>query len=646
VSGEEKTRLYKDELLRAADQAALAGDTSTAGALRQMAAQLDTTSARTNNTEVQTNLFRTELIRNADYQRGPLREAYLESVARLDQVSGSNMTAEQKTAAFKEEMQRLRDRSGGVLRPELEELARRVVTMPDGTFKVTGTGIAQWTDGSGTSWTINPNGTTSSRVGGLAQGGMARSVLPGYTPGHDVHQFYSPTAGRIALSGGEGILRPEATRALGGERGLREINREARKGGVHGVHRFMTGGQIQSFREGGMFQAGVVPYPGIGTGLHLALKDTIAKTMAPVILQAIQMGGGNVLEWVRTQVGKPYLWGGVGPAGYDCSGLVSAAINVMRGQNPHRRLGSTGSMPWAGMRPGAAPMGGGISVGSFRGNPGHMAATVNGVNIESWGGGGVRMGPSARGASSAMFNERYYMPGNTAAGPGSGALEGGVGGGVTRWSGVVAQALSRLGQSQALVGTVLRRMQQESGGNPGAINNWDSNAARGTPSKGLMQVIDPTFAAYRDPSLPNNIWDPLANITASMRYALARYGSLSAAYNRAGGYDLGGVADGSGLMRKSVLAPERVLSPRQTVAFDRLVAAVSSPAGMGMDTDTVTVIATAAVRAALAQAAADADTRPQTVVQWQAREPLGHADLSFVAAETARLQAWNRRRSG
>ena len=38
---------------------------------------------------------------------------------------------------------------------------------------------------------------------------------------------------------------------------------------------------------------------------------------------------------------------------------------------------------------------------------------------------------------------------------------------------------------------------KESNGNPNAVNNWDSNAMRGTPSKGLMQCIDPTFNAYK-----------------------------------------------------------------------------------------------------------------------------------------------------
>ncbi|MBX6385161.1 MAG: WXG100 family type VII secretion target [Microbispora sp.] len=70
-------------------------------------------------------------------------------------------------------------------------------------------------------------------------------------------------------------------------------------------------------------------------------------------------------------------------------------------------------------------------------------------------------------------------------------------------------------------------IRYESGGNPHAINNWDSNAAAGTPSKGLMQTIDPTFQRW---SLPGHkdIWNPVDNIIAGVRYAIARYGSVSA----------------------------------------------------------------------------------------------------------------------
>lgn len=114
------------------------------------------------------------------------------------------------------------------------------------------------------------------------------------------------------------------------------------------------------------------------------------------------------------------------------------------------------------------------------------------------------------------------------------------GSGVKRWSSVVLQALKLVGQPASLLPVVLRRMNQESGGNPRAINLWDINARNGVPSKGLMQTIDPTFNAYAGKLRGRGVWDPLANIYASMRYALARYGSLSRAYNRPGGYAQGG----------------------------------------------------------------------------------------------------------
>ncbi|MGW4331165.1 transglycosylase SLT domain-containing protein [Nocardia sp. NPDC004573] len=69
-------------------------------------------------------------------------------------------------------------------------------------------------------------------------------------------------------------------------------------------------------------------------------------------------------------------------------------------------------------------------------------------------------------------------------------------------------------------------IQHESGGNPNAINLWDSNAAAGIPSKGLMQTIDPTFNAYSVPG-HRDIWNPVDNIVAGVRYAIERYGSVS-----------------------------------------------------------------------------------------------------------------------
>lgn len=69
-------------------------------------------------------------------------------------------------------------------------------------------------------------------------------------------------------------------------------------------------------------------------------------------------------------------------------------------------------------------------------------------------------------------------------------------------------------------------IDHESGGNPHAINLWDSNAVAGHPSKGLMQTIDSTFAAHALPG-HRDIWNPVDNIIAGVRYAVSRYGSIS-----------------------------------------------------------------------------------------------------------------------
>lgn len=66
---------------------------------------------------------------------------------------------------------------------------------------------------------------------------------------------------------------------------------------------------------------------------------------------------------------------------------------------------------------------------------------------------------------------------------------------------------------------------KESGGNPRAQNNWDINAKRGIPSKGLMQTIGPTFNAYKMKGY-DNIFNPVHNIIAAIRYIKARYGTI------------------------------------------------------------------------------------------------------------------------
>lgn len=70
-------------------------------------------------------------------------------------------------------------------------------------------------------------------------------------------------------------------------------------------------------------------------------------------------------------------------------------------------------------------------------------------------------------------------------------------------------------------------ISRESAWDAGAVNNYDSNAAAGTPSEGLAQVIAPTFAAYRNPSLPDSLTNPIANVAAAINYINATYGGIN-----------------------------------------------------------------------------------------------------------------------
>ncbi|NUQ96109.1 MAG: transglycosylase SLT domain-containing protein [Streptomyces sp.] len=84
-------------------------------------------------------------------------------------------------------------------------------------------------------------------------------------------------------------------------------------------------------------------------------------------------------------------------------------------------------------------------------------------------------------------------------------------------------------QSKGIPGSyngLYRNIMRESSGNPMAINDWDINAINGIPSKGLLQVIPPTFSAYHVAGTSWNIYDPVANITAAANYAADKYGSI------------------------------------------------------------------------------------------------------------------------
>lgn len=96
-------------------------------------------------------------------------------------------------------------------------------------------------------------------------------IMPGYTPGRDVHKFMSPTGGALELSGGEAIMRPEFTRAVGSGF-VNTMNSVAKSRGAQGIKaalapmlggnpntptdtslQYATGGVVQRYADGGIF---------------------------------------------------------------------------------------------------------------------------------------------------------------------------------------------------------------------------------------------------------------------------------------------------------------------------------------------------------------------------------------------------------
>ena len=314
---------------------------------------------------------------------------------------------------------------------------------------------------------------------GFARGG----ILPGYTPGRDVHRFVSPTGGMLDLSGGESIMRPEFTRAVG-PGFVYWMNRVAATRGVSGVRSALG---HQAFAGGGIF-------------------GWIDNNV---------LGGYGSKAWNLVKAGASWLKDRI---------EASARAGVEHVVNP-----LLDRIP--GLDTGFGKM--------IKRIPMKIVDAIFGYSKE---------------ADTRTGQHVDYSPSE----------------GVEQWRSVVLRALAEVGQPVALVNTTLRRMQQESGGNPRAVNLWDTNAQNGTPSVGLMQVIGPTFRAYagkyrnRGPFMYGVSVDPLANIYASMRYALSRYGSLSRAYNRPGGYDSGGwLMPGITPVMNAIGKPEAVLTPTQ-----------------------------------------------------------------------------------
>lgn len=242
-------------------------------------------------------------------------------------------------------------------------------------------------------------------------------VVPGYSPGRDIHQYYSPTGGRLDLSGGESVMRPEFTRGVG-ERWVHGMNYLARTKGTGAVVRalglagdpsgfpasavravgadagqrrgYALGGIIDRFVSGakGFFADGLVksarkvvdpllnaargaiggtPFGDLMVNVPKAMLDRIIGHFGS-LEGRIGGPGQRAVQLARTQVAKrvPYVWGGTTwDVGLDCSGLVQQAWK--RADPLHRTMPRTTytQRPW--LQPVTTPRPGDIG----QPHPGH-----------------------------------------------------------------------------------------------------------------------------------------------------------------------------------------------------------------------------------------------------------------------------------
>lgn len=246
-------------------------------------------------------------------------------------------------------------------------------------------------------------------------------------------------------------------------------------------------------------------------------------------LGAKLMAGGGILDWIGSTVSKVEKWTGDGALG-----LMNQAVD-----------GLAGAIPGGMFRDVAAGVGH------------NMVAAIK------------AMIDKAQQAFSAAFT------------------------GSPNLAGWIQTALGLTGTPGTWAGPLSVLIGRESGGNPNAINLWDSNAAAGHPSQGLMQTIPGTFSAYHQSGTSWNILDPVANIAAGINYIKARYGSIfnvqQANPNASPrGYDSGGLLPtGLTLVRNSTGAPERVLTATQTAKLDRIL---DSRGGLGGVTVNITQV--------------------------------------------------------
>ncbi|MEY8565210.1 tape measure protein [Corynebacteriaceae bacterium 7-707] len=367
-------------------------------------------------------------------------------------------------------------------------------------------------------------------------------VLPGYTPGRDVHQFSSPTGGRLMLSGGEAIMRPEWTRAVGGPRAVDEMNAAARSGKLaRGTdeHAHANGG-VLAFADGGVLAKN--PGVSITTPIQRSMERAVAKAFPNQIITSgtryADVGSGfdnhmagRALDFAPSQALANWI-----KATYPHSAELfwDPGPNIKNGSPTGAIGGHSDHVHWA-MSSIVDPYSGKVVSMSGPGDGAGAVSitdTVKGMwddeveKTPKWKGGHGMFGAAVPKLQEAMESRAWEYVKEQAdkimAGP---AVPGGAG--VDRWRPMVRKAFAF--QNEPFVEDHFERLMQqmanESNGDPNVMQHGyvDVNTG-GNEAVGLFQFAKSTWPEYRDPRLSDDRRDPWANINAGVRYARDRHG--------------------------------------------------------------------------------------------------------------------------
>jgi hypothetical protein len=207
-----------------------------------------------------------------------------------------------------------------------------------------------------------------------------------------------------------------------------------------------------------------------------------------------------------------------------------------RGQMLAAMIRSAGSGYGAPMGGGGMPMGGGMGGGGMGGGMsplGSLSALsgLTGALPGLSGSSSARRGVAGRGAAPPSSAARIAAGDVSFAGRGT----------FPKGAAAMSEAINAALDARGVTDPVARKrwhdgymtlVQRESGHNASVVNVSDSNAhgaqmSDGAPansSRGPAQCIPTTFAAYHQPGTSTSIYEPVANIAASMNYVMARYG--------------------------------------------------------------------------------------------------------------------------